>query len=70
MDPAANMKNQLELARDILAQFEQHDIEDLDAQSIRDFAHDAGRLAELVITLDTWTRYYFAPEAKIRFWKH
>jgi hypothetical protein len=51
MDPNANLREQLELVRDILQRADAGTYSDDDT---RDQLVDAARLAELVYALDTW----------------
>ncbi len=48
MDPEANIKEQLDLARDIIANMDEMHDEDLES--------NAARLAELVIALHEWRK--------------
>lgn len=50
MDPNANLAEQRTLARSIQTQFENAE----DTRAFSDLAHDANRLADLVIALDEW----------------
>lgn len=54
MDPIANLKEQLELARRIQSAEEAEDNDPIDAACTK--AECADRLAELVIALDEWMR--------------
>jgi hypothetical protein len=56
MDPVANLNEQLELARALFALNEQHELDDIDDDTLLSIASDAWRLAELVLDLDAWQR--------------
>jgi hypothetical protein len=57
MDPIANLKEQLALARAIQARFDEcPDDGNLVQQAMDAIADDAQRLSELVLALDEWMR--------------
>ena len=57
MDPKANLKEQLELAREITAAWDNADEDgELGENEAAAVAEKANRLAELVLALDEWLR--------------
>lgn len=55
MDPNANLKEQLEIARDIIKTWDDSNADEVFTVAVR-VADRANRLAELVETLDEWIR--------------
>ena len=56
MDPEANMREQLELSREISTALEGDPDDGIQNEELTLIAIYAGRLAELVIALDEWKR--------------